>query len=67
MKSVLPKLALVTLLFVCVLIILLSVVVPYVSRIRSGNATDKDVDFVPFIEQPWESMRTIPPQALPIP
>ena len=66
-KSVLPKLALVTLLFVCVLIILLSVVVPYVSRIRSGNATDKDVDFVPFIEQPWESMRTIPPQALPIP
>ena len=66
-KSVLPKLIVITLVVVCVLIFFLAVVVPYVSRIRSETGAAKRVDFLPLIEQPWENMRTIPPQQLPIP
>ncbi|MBR4674031.1 MAG: helix-turn-helix domain-containing protein [Victivallales bacterium] len=64
-KSILPKLIVFALFAICLLIFFLSVVVPYVSRTRSGK--EKRIDYVPLIEQPWKSPRTIKPQQLPVP
>ena len=64
-KSVLPKLIVFTLFIVCLLIFFLAIVVPYVSKKRPG--TEKHLDFLPLVEQPWLSPRTIQPQQLPIP
>ena len=64
-KSILPKLIVFALFAICLLIFFLSVVVPYVSRTRTG--TEKRIDYVPLIEQPWKSPRTIKPQQLPVP
>ncbi len=64
-KTVLPKLLIFTLLGICLLIFFLAVVVPYVTRSRDHK--DKHVDFLPLVEQPWNNMRAIPPQQIPIP
>ena len=64
-KSVLPKLIVFTLFIICLIIFFLAVVVPYVSRIRHG--TEKRLDFLPLIEQPWRYPAAIPPQQIPVP